>query len=64
MNSERTEDERKKMKPGVKFAAGGLLTRETSHGTEIAIVHRARYDDWSLPKGKPKEGESVEFGRN
>jgi 8-oxo-dGTP diphosphatase len=26
-------------------------------GREVAIVHRARYDDWSLPKGKLDEGE-------
>ncbi len=25
---------------------------------EIAIVHRPRYDDWSLPKGKLEDGES------
>lgn len=35
------------------IAAGGLLFR----GSEIAVVHRKRYDDWSLPKGKVKSGE-------
>jgi len=39
-------------------AAGGLLWRLTSVGQEIAIVHRRRYDDWTLPKGKLEEGES------
>ena len=36
-------------------AAGGVVRRED--GT-IAVVHRPRYDDWSLPKGKldPDEG--------
>ena len=29
-------------------AAGGVVARDG----EIALVHRARYDDWSLPKGK------------
>ncbi len=26
----------------------------------IAVVHRPRYDDWSLPKGKLEAGESFE----
>jgi 8-oxo-dGTP diphosphatase len=26
----------------------------------VLLVHRARYDDWSLPKGKLEEGESWE----
>jgi 8-oxo-dGTP diphosphatase len=25
---------------------------------EIAIVHRSRYDDWTLPKGKLQAGET------
>jgi 8-oxo-dGTP diphosphatase len=25
----------------------------------VALVHRTRYDDWSLPKGKPQAGEHV-----
>ena len=39
-------------------AAGGLLWRHSSSGSEIAVVHRRRYNDWTLPKGKLKEGES------
>jgi 8-oxo-dGTP diphosphatase len=40
-------------------AAGALLWRETSElKIEIALIHRPRYDDWSLPKGKIEEGES------
>jgi len=41
-------------------AAGGVIVERTSGGEargRIAIVHRPRYDDWSLPKGKLKEGE-------
>jgi 8-oxo-dGTP diphosphatase len=34
-------------------AAGGVLWR----GSEVCIVHRPRYDDWSLPKGKLNAGE-------
>jgi 8-oxo-dGTP diphosphatase len=39
-------------------AAGGLLWRSAPAGLEIAVIHRSRYDDWSLPKGKLKPGES------
>ena len=39
-------------------AAGGLVVREGGDGgREVAIVHRPRYDDWSLPKGKLHPGE-------
>lgn len=38
-------------------AAGGLLWRDTNQGREIALVYRAKHDDWSLPKGKLKRGE-------
>ncbi|WP_435132609.1 NUDIX hydrolase [Actinacidiphila sp. bgisy144] len=40
-------------------AAGTVLWRHAAHGAgvEIALVHRPRYDDWSLPKGKLKRGE-------
>ena len=42
-------------------AAGGLVTRKGPHGfLEVLVVHRARYDDWSFPKGKLDEGESFE----
>ena len=41
-------------------AAGGLLWRETERGREILIIHRTRYDDWSLPKGKLKDDERWE----
>lgn len=29
-------------------------------GLKIALVHRPRYDDWSLPKGKAERGEVVQ----
>jgi 8-oxo-dGTP pyrophosphatase MutT (NUDIX family) len=42
-------------------AAGGVVVREGEDGPiQIAVVHRSRYDDWSLPKGKLMEGESAE----
>jgi 8-oxo-dGTP pyrophosphatase MutT (NUDIX family)/phosphohistidine phosphatase SixA len=33
-------------------AAGAVVWRRDGHGTEVALVHRPRYDDWTLPKGK------------
>jgi 8-oxo-dGTP diphosphatase len=37
-------------------AAGGVVEQDGL----IAIVHRPRYDDWSLPKGKLDKNESAE----
>ena len=41
-------------------AAGAVLVRPTPEGPEVAVVHRPRYDDWSLPKGKLDPGETFE----
>ena len=42
-------------------AAGGVVRRRTKNGrNEYALVHRPRYDDWSLPKGKLEPGETDE----
>ena len=42
------------------LAGGAVVTRQNpSRGTEVLLVHRQRYDDWSLPKGKVDNGESV-----
>jgi 8-oxo-dGTP pyrophosphatase MutT (NUDIX family)/phosphohistidine phosphatase SixA len=39
-------------------AAGGVAVRFDADGVaRIALVHRPRFDDWSLPKGKVKRGE-------
>jgi 8-oxo-dGTP pyrophosphatase MutT (NUDIX family) len=39
-------------------AAGGVVWRRDDGGApELALVHRPRYDDWSLPKGKLDPGE-------
>jgi 8-oxo-dGTP diphosphatase len=37
-------------------AAGGMVVREGL----VALVHRPRYDDWTLPKGKLDKGETFE----
>ena len=39
-------------------AAGGVVVRDE----RVVVVHRPRYDDWSLPKGKLDAGESWEDG--
>jgi 8-oxo-dGTP diphosphatase len=41
------------------LAAGGLVVREDGR---VVVIHRPRYDDWSLPKGKLDPGESFEDG--
>ena len=38
-------------------AAGGVVWRPAPGGVEVCLVHRPRYDDWSLPKGKLDPGE-------
>lgn len=41
-------------------AAGGVVLRAAARGGwEVALVHRPRYDDWSLPKGKVDPGETA-----
>ncbi len=39
-------------------AAGCLVYRATPEGLEVLVVHRPRYDDWDLPKGKREPDES------
>jgi 8-oxo-(d)GTP phosphatase len=46
------------------YAAGAVLWRQgradsASPELEIAVIHRPRYDDWSLPKGKVDPGETA-----
>ena len=41
-------------------AAGGVVWRPGADGDiEVALIHRPRYDDWSLPKGKLDRGEDL-----
>jgi len=40
-------------------AAGAVVWRPGADGAEILLVHRAEYDDWSLPKGKREPGEHI-----
>jgi 8-oxo-dGTP diphosphatase len=41
-------------------AAGGVVVREENGVPEVVVVHRPAYDDWTLPKGKARKGESDE----
>jgi 8-oxo-(d)GTP phosphatase len=45
-------------------AAGGVLWRRAAGGSgiEVALVHRPKYDDWSIPKGKLDPGEHPVVG--
>ncbi|MEO6502869.1 MAG: NUDIX domain-containing protein [Jatrophihabitantaceae bacterium] len=38
-------------------AAGGVLWRQDGDQLLVAVVHRPRYEDWTLPKGKLHHGE-------
>ncbi|WP_405087101.1 NUDIX domain-containing protein [Microbispora sp. NBC_01389] len=40
-------------------AAGAVVWRGEAADPEIVLVHRPAYDDWSLPKGKLRNGEHV-----
>jgi 8-oxo-dGTP diphosphatase len=42
-------------------AAGGAVWRRSPDGSiDVILIHRPRYDDWSLPKGKVDLGETDE----
>ena len=48
-------------KPATKILAAGAVLWHSVGGSadpEVAIIHRPRYDDWSLPKGKLDHGET------
>ena len=48
------------MAPHLIEAAGVVLVRPGPDGPEVAVVHRPRRSDWSLPKGKLDSGERHE----
>ena len=50
---------RSRTEGGVIAAAGGVVWRPSGdgEGIEMAVVHRERHDDWSLPKGLVDAGE-------
>lgn len=44
-------------KPDI-HAAGAVVLRDGPRGPQVLLVHRPRYDDWSLPKGKLDRSET------
>jgi 8-oxo-dGTP diphosphatase len=46
--------------PTVLAAGGAVWRRVAGGGVQVVLVHRPRYDDWTLPKGKLDGGESDE----
>ncbi|UQX89955.1 NUDIX hydrolase [Jatrophihabitans telluris] len=44
-------------RPPAQTAAGGVVWRGNPADPRIALVHRPRYDDWTLPKGKLQRDE-------
>lgn len=54
----------RRTRPGHIRAAGGVVWRPASgdgNGSpEVLLVHRPKYDDWTIPKGKAADGESDE----
>jgi 8-oxo-dGTP diphosphatase len=46
--------------PPVIKAAGGILQRSAPRGDEVMVVYRKHHQDWTLPRGKVKDGESFQ----
>ena len=55
----RTKLKRSEEKPDI-AAGGGVVVRRDDDGTRVAVIHRPKYMDWSLPKGKLEKDESFE----
>ena len=45
------------LEPDVSAAGGVLIRRNDGGEPELAVIHRPKYMDWSLPKGKLEPGE-------
>lgn len=46
--------------PGPTPAAGGIVRRRSAGEPQALVIHRPRYDDWTLPKGHIDPGETDE----
>lgn len=56
---DRAPESEESVTPVTVLAAGTVLWRSGPAGPQIAVVHRPKYDDWSLPKGKVDPGEHL-----
>lgn len=41
-------------------AAGGLILQTKDGVVSTVLIHRPKYDDWSIPKGKVDPGETLQ----
>ncbi len=48
------------MNTTIDVAAGGLLESTDDGELRIALVHRIKHDDWTIPKGHLDKGETIE----
>ena len=48
--------------PDITAAGGVVIHRDEEGRARVAVIHRPKYGDWSLPKGKLVDGESWEEG--
>jgi 8-oxo-dGTP pyrophosphatase MutT (NUDIX family) len=55
-----TTEEHQTQTDKIDFAAGGLVWTTDAAKPRFAVVHRTRYRDWTLPKGRPEAGESLD----
>jgi 8-oxo-dGTP pyrophosphatase MutT (NUDIX family) len=62
--ADRAVEDRSALAAPVIEAAGGIVWRPAhgGHGAEVLLVHRPKYDDWSVPKGKLEPGEPPLIG--
>jgi 8-oxo-dGTP diphosphatase len=44
-------------KPDIAAAGGVVIHRDGEGRSRVAVIHRPKYGDWSLPKGKLEKGE-------
>ncbi|MFW6437823.1 MAG: NUDIX domain-containing protein, partial [Armatimonadota bacterium] len=44
---------------GQLLSAGGVVVRRDRHGTRVLVLHHRDQEQWRLPKGKLKMGESA-----
>lgn len=48
------------MKIKKELSAGGVLFKEVDGEYYVAVIHRSKQNDWTLPKGHIEPGESLE----